>query len=193
MKIVCLGDSNTWGYDSRSIFGEQYPLDVRWTGILKNNGYDIVNLGANGMCIPTNAQLDWVKETIEKELPFDFLTVMLGSNDLLRNDKAVKISLHLRSLVDELKQIVSEKQILIIAPPVLQKGTWVESEAQIEESKALAELYYLTAKQTKTAFADASTWNIPVLYDGVHFTEEGHAIFADQLDAKLIELRRAML
>ena len=29
MKIICFGDSNTWGYDPRSYLGERYPKDVR--------------------------------------------------------------------------------------------------------------------------------------------------------------------
>ena len=32
MRIICFGDSNTWGYDPRSYIGEQYPRNVRWQG-----------------------------------------------------------------------------------------------------------------------------------------------------------------
>ena len=34
MKLACLGDSNTWGYDGRSYWGERFPREVRWTGRL---------------------------------------------------------------------------------------------------------------------------------------------------------------
>ena len=35
-------------------------------------------------------------------------------------------------------------------------------------------------------FADAGDWNIPMAYDGVHFTEQGHRAFA----AGLLEVLR---
>ena len=38
---VFYGDSNTYGYDPRSMMGDRYPQDVRWTGILqKETGWD---------------------------------------------------------------------------------------------------------------------------------------------------------
>ena len=30
-QIVCIGDSNTWGYDPRGFGGGRYPAAVRWT------------------------------------------------------------------------------------------------------------------------------------------------------------------
>lgn len=35
MKIVCFGDSNTYGYDPRGYFGGQY--DYPWPEILSKN------------------------------------------------------------------------------------------------------------------------------------------------------------
>ena len=29
MKILCIGDSNTYGYDPRSYLGDRYPAEVR--------------------------------------------------------------------------------------------------------------------------------------------------------------------
>ena len=34
-RILCLGDSNTYGYDPRSYVGGRYPETVRWTGRLR--------------------------------------------------------------------------------------------------------------------------------------------------------------
>ena len=34
------------------------------------------------------------------------------------------------------------------------------------------------AERLGIRFADAGTWNIPLAYDGVHFTEQGHRTFA---------------
>ena len=37
MKILCFGDSNTYGYDPRSYFGGQYPAQNRWVDLLARN------------------------------------------------------------------------------------------------------------------------------------------------------------
>ena len=39
------------------------------------------------------------------------------------------------------------------------------------------------AERLDIRFADAGKWDIPLAYDGVHFTEQGHKAFA----AKLLE------
>ena len=53
-KLLCFGDSNTYGYDPRSYIGERYPADVRWTGLL-GSSYTVVNAGQNGRGIPRRA------------------------------------------------------------------------------------------------------------------------------------------
>ena len=48
-RIVCYGDSNTWGYTPGT--GARYPEDVRWTGRLQRAlgpGYAVVEEGLNG-------------------------------------------------------------------------------------------------------------------------------------------------
>ena len=43
-KIICYGDSNTYG--ACGFVGGRHHADIRWTGILQNSGlYDVVNLG----------------------------------------------------------------------------------------------------------------------------------------------------
>ena len=37
MKILCFGDSNTYGYDPRSYFGGRYPAQYRWGDLLAEN------------------------------------------------------------------------------------------------------------------------------------------------------------
>ena len=45
-KILCYGDSNTYGFDPRMGAPEQLPKDVRWTGILDAMPcYEIINRG----------------------------------------------------------------------------------------------------------------------------------------------------
>lgn len=82
-KIICYGDSNTYG--ACGFVGGRHRADIRWTGILQNSGlYDVVNLGENGREIPSDQwELNELTEILRREGDFDLLTVMLGTNDLL--------------------------------------------------------------------------------------------------------------
>ncbi len=51
-RIVCYGDSNTYGYDPRSYLGGRYPEAVRWTALLNTEGREVINEGQNGRPIP---------------------------------------------------------------------------------------------------------------------------------------------
>ena len=51
MRVICYGDSNTFGYDPQAMFGEHYH--PRWTDILSElTGWDVVNDGVNGREVP---------------------------------------------------------------------------------------------------------------------------------------------
>ena len=54
IRIVCFGDSNTWGYDPRT--SERFPQKVRWTGLLQEKlgrKYQVIEEGQNGRTIAT--------------------------------------------------------------------------------------------------------------------------------------------
>ena len=42
MKILCFGDSNTYGYDPRSFLDDRYPADVRWNPDLSALDFSLV-------------------------------------------------------------------------------------------------------------------------------------------------------
>ena len=53
MRVLCFGDSNTYGYDPRSYFGGRYPAISRWVDLLAaKTGWDVINAGENGREIP---------------------------------------------------------------------------------------------------------------------------------------------
>ena len=51
--------------------------------------------------------------------------------------------------------------------------------------QSLAEKYEKLAASHGLLFADSGKWNIELAFDGVHFTEKGHADFAENLEAIL--------
>ena len=82
--------------------------------------------------------------------------------------------------------------MLLAAPPSLQRGTWVSNQELVDSSEQLAQAFLLLAEMLQIPFADTRTWEIPLTYDGVHFTEDGHRIFADQITKQLHDILEEM-
>ena len=178
MKILCLGDSNTYGYDPRSYFGSRYPSEVRWTERLGE--HEVINCGMNGLPIPYDSGA--FTDLIRAKAP-DLLIVMLGSNDLLEGANAENTEERMDGFLNALR--TTGVQILLISPPPMQHGEWVQSAELIKESEKLGKLYRNLAERQGIFFADAAGWGVELLFDGVHFSPAGHAAFAESLKETL--------
>lgn len=169
MNIICFGDSNTYGYDSRGYCGGRYDADCRWVDILAaETGWTVSNLGQNGREIPSSAP-SFPTDT-------DLLIVMLGTNDLLQGRNPEQAIERLERFLTSIS--LDQSKILLIAPPPVTLGAWVPSAKLIDDSRTFARLCQALAERMGICFADAGKWNISLAYDGVHFTEQGHKAFA---------------
>ena len=176
MKVICFGDSNTYGYDPRSRLGGRYGADSRWVDILMaESGWTVLNWGENGREIPASAPA-FPPDT-------DRLILMLGTNDLLQGSTPQETAARMEHLLLQIP--LNRKKILLIAPPPMARGAWVSDDSLIEDSRALAEEYRLLAKRLEIRFADAGRWEVSLAFDGVHFTPQGHCAFAAGLLALL--------
>ena len=180
MKLLCLGDSNTYGYDPRSYYGSRYPESKRWTGLL--DGWQVFNCGMNGLAVPSDSKV-W-QNLIESRNP-NLITVMLGSNDILEDRAAEETASRMETFLQNLLRC--GKAILLIAPPEMKPGAWVQGEAQIQESRKLSQLYRSLAKKLGIDYANSEEWDVKLAFDGVHFTEAGHLAFAQGLKKHLEE------
>lgn len=170
MRITCYGDSNTWGFDPRGPFGERYCHP--WPELLARKlSCTVINQGENGREIP--------KDNMQFPEDTDLLVVMLGTNDLLQfwtpEAAAGKMESFLKSL-----DIASHK-ILLVSPPPMCFGQWVQDQELIDDSLTLARCYGELAQRLGIRYLDAGQWNLPLAYDGVHLTEEAHEAFANCL------------
>ena len=111
----------------------------------------------------------------------DVVTVMLGSNDLLNGATAEETAEHMEALLRCMKENTKTANIILIAPPPMQPGDWVQTQKLIDESKRLGELYHTLADEMGVAFADAGEWDVALTFDGVHVSPEGHSAFAEGL------------
>lgn len=153
------------GTNEDSYWGERY--ERCWVDHLaRMTGWNLSNRGLNGREIPEETFL----------LPDDvrWFLVMLGTNDLLQGCSSKETAERMYGFLEPMPA----DKLLLISPPPLRRGEWVEADELILESARLAEAYRTLAAELHIAFADASLWNIPLCFDGVHFTEEGHRLFA---------------
>lgn len=89
-RIVCFGDSNTWGYIP--ITGERYDESIRWPARLQEKlgyqDYTVVEEGLTGRTTvfddPFDPELNGLKTmpaVLRSAAPIDVLVFMLGTND----------------------------------------------------------------------------------------------------------------
>ena len=175
-RIVCYGDSNTYGYDGSDPFGGRLPAGERWPDILAGLlGCECVNCGLNGRTVPhvprtTQADL----ALLRRQAPCALAIVMLGTNDLLMDVEPEETAERMRCFLTALREALPETPVLLCAPPPVSE--YGEGFAAAFED--LAGLYEDLADELGVAFADTGRWGIETAGDGVHFSPRGHRVFA---------------
>ena len=187
-RILCFGDSNTYGFDPCDPFGGRYPPSERWPEILaESTGRDVVNMGLNGRPVPhSKREVDLALSLIRKELPADLVIILLGTNDafLLNEPSAEKIAARMDTFLRELNAAFPELPVFLISPPRVEIPF-----AHVQEIFwDLIPLYRRLAAKHGALLAAAPSWNLPLSADGVHFSPEAHREFAAQVERYLQEL-----
>ena len=191
--ILFYGDSNTYGYDPRSFFGDRFPREIRWTSRLSaaaEKEWAVSADGMNGREIPSGKyELQHVFSLLQggiQEEPPCWFAVMLGTNDLFStypDFSAETVSRKMERFLAQIKEAAPRVSVLLIAPPLIGREDSFSLEEQLlyKESLLLGALYEQLALQRRLSFVNTGEWNIPMGFDGVHFSEEGHRIFADRM------------
>ncbi len=187
-KLILFGDSNTYGYDPRSFLGGRYPENVRWATVVKNaliDSFEVIEEGMNGRTLPS-AKPGLFTDMISNMDSNDTMAMMLGTNDILLAYRP-----NVAATLSKLKQILDyvntncKGTFVLIAPPYISNSDPELSlyhDCCIELNKG----YISLAQQYNIAVVDAASWNIPMGSDGVHFSEEGHRVFAERFLNSLI-------
>jgi len=188
-KILCYGDSNTYGYIAEN--AQRFPKGIRWPKILQANLGDffhIIEEGYNGRTIhnafphetPKNG-LDFIESCLDEHNPIDMMIIYLGINDLfIAPDITVEqIGEQLKRLITIAKelsvpQIHNRVEFLIIAPTVMNKDMSERDyyATEIEKSKQLPEVFEKVASAQNCHFLDSSDYIQTKPTDGVHLDAE---------------------
>ncbi len=208
-RILCFGDSNTWGYDPR---GGRYDEEIRWPMRLQRllgEGFTVVEEGFNGRtCVYDDpieggykSGANYLPPCLMSHSPLDLVIIMLGTNDAKRrfNLTPMTIGEGMMQLIRITRLYAVDGQgnppkVLIVAPPpildTLMRSRHAEcfGEQAIEVTKGLAAEYARIAKLLRCDFFDAASWTEVSSIDAVHFTKEGHLGLAEGLTRKLTQI-----
>ena len=174
-KILCFGDSNTWGHNPVDCS----KLEKPWTVWLKDivPEYEIVSDGVCGRATThylenedkTNGLKDFRERYLSGENDFDLIIIMLGTNDVLNN-----IDFSNQKTADVLKIYVEEcrakfgkdkPKILLVSPILINDNCLTHpifkdlySEKSIEKSMHFSEYISKLADEEDTYFMNAADY-----------------------------------
>lgn len=200
--IVFYGDSNTQGYDpgTGKGSGKCFPDSVRWIGRIREElkgSVLICDEGKIGRCIPEmKFELEEVDSCIGKYGKIDFFCVMLGINDCLsfpRPDPG-RAGVRMKGFLEYLKK--DERLgsmgtgIVVIAPPYMDFTGDRFYERYGTADGSLSGALKKAAEEEQVLFIDAGPWNVACGKDHIHFSPEGHKVFAEQMLVQLDALVR---
>ncbi len=195
-KILCFGDSNTFGYNPEN--GLRFPSNERWSGILQSllgNKYQIIEAGCNNRtCFRDN--FNGENLTGYKALPKylsnnpDIIILWIGSNDLQRfyNVSLEEIQYGIENLIEIIKNNSPNSKIILISPLEMKQEvlsskifSFLFDENSIEKSKHFSEIYKIVAQKYNCSFIDFSQTITPSKIDGLHFENIEHEKIANYL------------
>jgi lysophospholipase L1-like esterase len=204
-RILCFGDSNTWGYDPAT--QDRFDRDSRWPGVLRGSlgpDYEIIEEGLNGRTTVWNDPIegyknghDYLIPCLETHRPLDLVIIMLGTNDLKKRFSlsAYDVASGAGVLVKVVQQSAAGRngaapKVLLLAPPPVVRLTEYAEMFEGAEARSLkfAEHYRRLAAEMNCAFLDAGSIIVSSELDGIHFEAGEHAKLGRAVAAKVVEL-----
>ncbi len=190
-RILCYGDSNTWGHDPVS--RDRHPRDTRWPGALRGalgSEYEIIEEGLGGRTTVWDDPIEGYKNgqtylipCLESHRPLDLVIIMLGTNDLKK-----RFSLSAWDIAEGARVLVKVVQnsgagfnyqaprLLLMAPPptVILTDFADMFEGAGEKSLKFAAQYQRVAQEMNCAYLDAGSIIVSSPLDGIHFEASEH-------------------
>ncbi|MDL2205723.1 SGNH/GDSL hydrolase family protein [Eubacteriales bacterium OttesenSCG-928-N13] len=205
-RILCFGDSNTWGYAPN---GERYDETIRWPmrmAAMLGDDYIVVEEGFNGRTTVLDdpseggykSGANYLPPCLMTHNPLDLVILMLGTNDTKCRFgmSAFAISQGMTQLI-KLTRIYAENRdkqpprILLVSP--VPNGDWIMETLMgpifggqsPEVSRDLADTYRKLALQEKIDYLDAGALAETSREDAIHLSPEGQIALANGIGAKV--------
>lgn len=207
-RILCFGDSNTWGAVPNS--DQRYPDDVRWTGVMQNElgeDYKVIEEGYNGRTSvfddPIEGRLSGIayfRPCIDSQAPLDLIIIMLGTNDLKRRfgSDPVALAYGLKRYLNEVSNsliLLQKPEIMIAAPieidPSYRDNVFFDDMFGIgadTRSKGFSKAYKDFADSEGLHFFDAAQYGKASPEDGIHMDAQSHERVGKAMADKVMDI-----
>ncbi|MEK7571774.1 MAG: SGNH/GDSL hydrolase family protein [Patescibacteria group bacterium] len=209
IKILCYGDSNTWGQDPTQR-GTRHPVTVRWTGLLQEklgDNYWIIEEGLSGRTTVLDGDpregkngKTYLKPCLETHNPIDIVILMLGTNDLkeMFHQSPQDIANNVEVLVKMIQEFGwnSNKQapkIVLLSPPFVDEsvpGVQEKYKGAEEKSKELGEYYQQVAEKYACTFINIAEHISPSKSDGYHLDPDAHKSISEILEKTVKDIAK---
>ena len=207
-RILCFGDSNTWG----AVPGDnsRYPAEVRWTGVLQKElgrDYLVIEEGLGGRTTvfddPIEEKLSglaYFRPCCLSQAPLDLVILMLGTNDLKTRFgvEPVTIAYGLQRFLNVLAapDLEGNPPEVLLAAPVLIDPSYKKhplfhamfGEDAYERSLKFKDAYREFAKTAGISFINAADYGRASELDGLHMDPESHQRLGKALADRVREI-----
>ena len=205
-RILCFGDSNTYGTRPN---GGRFDEDTRWPsrlGRLLGPGFRVIEEGFGGRTTVFDDPVeggyksgaDYLPPCLMSHNPLDLVIIMLGAND-----SKMRFNMTARTIAEGCMRLIrlvrlygmdergDPPKILLTAPPPIADWVMDTPYAQVFGPEAAAVTRGLPAEYARYArlmrcdFFDAAPYAEVSTLDAVHLTETGHIRLGEALAAKI--------
>ncbi len=205
IRILCFGDSQTWGYIPGTDH-ERFSEDIRFPKALQRilgSRFEVIEEGLNSRTLISEDEREskagrngsaYLVPCLDSHDPLDLVILMIGTNELKHEFVASAKSIaeilerHFVKVILKRKSQFQKTfpQLLIISPPIINEDSRYAKERYIganAKSRQLGEAYLEIAERNGCFFIDASS--LKVGPDGVHMTMESHLKLAKMIATSL--------
>ena len=207
MRILCIGDSNTWGYNPEN--GWRY--EHRWTKVLQKlmPEHEIVEEGMNGRTLLSvdpfmkeRCGIAGLKMLLMSHKPIDLVVVMLGTNELKTSFECS--AEFVAKGIEEYIKVIGDKvmwdrfdvpRLLVVSPVLIREELIVNGdvfggydEKSVFESRRMAGAMEVVCNKYNVDFMNAADYAEASLVDNLHMDEENHEKLAAALCGKIGEM-----
>lgn len=191
-RILCFGDSNTWGANPAD--GSRHPSDLRWSGILQKElgeAYLVIEEGYNGRTTVFDDEIEgrlsglkYFAPCIESQSPLDMIIIMLGTNDLKTRFgvEAGTIAFGLNRYLKAVQAVFGNCPKVLLAAPILIDPAYKNhplfydmfGDGAYERSKGFAKAYEAMAGAAGIYYMNAADFAKASSEDGIHMDAGEH-------------------
>lgn len=206
-KILCYGDSNTWGHIPGSgTPSERYARHVRWPGVMRDTlgvSYEVIEEGLSGRTTiwndPNEEYMNgetYLIPCLQTHRPIDLVIIMLGTNDLKEqfSQSAFGIAAGVEKLVGIIQNSCAglngdAPKVLMICPaPVEDIMNFPGLAEAVEKSQQMKDHYIDVAERCGCTFLDAGMVTEVSKEDGIHLDEKGHEALGKKVSQVVEEI-----